>query len=136
VICTAEEFARLRRSDDPDEYQRASSEEAPLEVWLSIVERMPELREWVAHNKTVPLSILEQLANDPDSGVRATVAGKRKLSPALQWALARDPDPSVRERLAYNGKCLTEVLCLLSEDMETFVKMAAVKRLAGRRSAL
>ena len=136
MICTAEEFARLRRSDDPDEYQRASSDEAPLEVWLSVVERMPELREWVAHNKTVPLSILEQLANDPDSGVRATVAGKRTLSPALQWALAKDPDPSVRERLAYNGKCLTEVLCLLSEDIETFVKMAAIKKLSERRSAL
>src|SRR5262245_28059084 len=110
MILTAEEFARLRYSDDPAEYNRAAHEEAPLEVWLAVIERYPDLREWVAHNKSVPLSILERLATDPDDKVRWTVATKRKLSHELQALLARDPDPTVRQRIACKAKCATDIL--------------------------
>jgi hypothetical protein len=61
VIASAEEFARLRQSDDLDEQHRASWDCAPVEVWLAVIERFPDLRWWVAHNKTVPLEILELL---------------------------------------------------------------------------
>ena len=136
MISSAEEFALLRCSDDLAEQQRAGSEEAPLEVWLKVISEIPELREWVAHNNTVPLSVLELLAHDPDSRVRATVATKRKLSPELQRVLARDIDSSVRERLACNAKCTIEVLQVLSTDAEAFVRAAAVRRLAERGGAL
>jgi hypothetical protein len=132
VISSAEEFARLRQSDVPAEYQRAGTEEAPLEVWLAVVSQFPELREWVAHNKTVPLSVLELLSKDPDPKVRSTVASKRKLSPQLQEVLAQDVEPSVRERLACNAKCTAEVLQLLSTDTEAHVRAAACKRLSER----
>lgn len=136
MIQSAEEFLRLRQSEDPDEYGRASTDEAPLNVWLSVIDRFPELRSWVAHNKTVPLEVLERLASDPDATVRATVASKRKLSAELQSILRADGDASVRERLASNAKCNLESLRLLSLDPEEFVRSAATKRLRERDNAL
>jgi hypothetical protein len=136
MLRSAEEFARLRSSDDLEEQRSAGSEEASLDVWMDVVKRFPELREWVAHNKTVPHEILEELATDPSSGVRAVVASKRKLRPELQSALAADPDPSVRHMLACNAKCVTSVLRTLAEDGEAFVREAATRRLKERDSAL
>lgn len=136
MILSAEEFARLRSSEDEADYGRASSEEAPIEVWFSVVERFPDLREWVAHNKTVPLAVLARLANDPSAKVRATVAGKRKLTRELQEHLAKDADPSVRHRLAWNAKCPLDVLHLLASDTESFVREAAEGRLRVRGDAL
>lgn len=136
MIYSAEEFIRLRQSEDPDEHRRASSDEASLGVWQSVVERFPEMRSWVAHNKTVPLEILERLAVDVDAGVRATVASKRKLSSALQALLRMDADASVRERLACNAKCDLEILRLLASDAEEFVRSAAIRRLKERESSL
>ena len=136
MIHTAEEFARLRRSDVPAEYQRAASEEAPVDVWLSVIDQFPDLREWVAHNKTVPLPVLELLARDPSASVRFTVASKRKLSHELQILLVTDPDSSVRHGLARNAKCEPEVLQRLAEDSESFVREVASKRLSVRGDSL
>jgi hypothetical protein len=129
MIHSAEEFVRLRRSELPEEYNRAGSEEAPVEVWLAVLEQFPDLREWVALNKAVPISILERLARDSDPKVRATVASKRKLTEELQVLLAQDPDASVRERLACNAKCSTEIRRQLANDLELFVRSAAIERL-------
>jgi hypothetical protein len=132
MIKSAEEFAKLRCSTSRAEQMRASEEEAPLDVWLEVVATFPELREWVAQNKTVPLAVLEQLARDADAKVRRVVAGKRKLTPELRGQLARDTDSSVRARVVYNGKCEISVLRLLAADSEPFVKEAAAKKLAER----
>ena len=110
MITTAEEFVRLRESDKPDEYQRAAHEAAPVEVWHDVISRYPHMRMWVAHNKTVPIRVLEILANDSDPDVRAMVAMKRKLTPELQLLLAADSDEGVRGRLANNAEETTEVL--------------------------
>jgi hypothetical protein len=100
VIESAEEFVRLRSSEDPEEYGLAAIEPAPEAVWLEVIARFPEMRPWVAHNKTVPLSILKILADDEDADVRAAVASKRKLSDELFIRLARDTDEGVRARIA------------------------------------
>ena len=86
VIESAEEFVRLRRSVDPEEYRRAAWEEAPVDTWLDVIERFPEMRSWVAHNKTVPLEILEILRQDPDEQVQWAVRQKRS------WARAHPED--------------------------------------------
>lgn len=104
MIESAEEFVRLRCSDDPDLYLRATHESAPEHVWREVIEKYPKMRCWVAHNKTVPHSILEVLANDPDPKVRYFVAMKRKISPLLCKRLATDPDESVRLAIARNEK--------------------------------
>jgi hypothetical protein len=90
VIESAEEFMRLRTSDDPSEYARAAHDEATVETWREVVERFPEMRFWVAQNKTVPLVILEELRSDPDERVRSMVRAKRS------WARAHPDDAKRR----------------------------------------
>ncbi|GAA4623217.1 hypothetical protein GCM10023113_07300 [Cellulomonas oligotrophica] len=89
MIESAAEFVGLRTSEDPGEYQRAAREEAPLEVWLAVIEDHPEMRQWVAHNKTVPAVVLERLAGDSDPTVRWTVAIRRSAPAHVPGMRAR-----------------------------------------------
>jgi hypothetical protein len=89
---SAEEFIRLRTSGDPAEYLRAAREEAPVAVWREIIERHPDMRSWVAHNRTVPVEVLAILARDPSSDVRHSVAMKIKLPLELILDLAKTGD--------------------------------------------
>ncbi len=89
MIGSAEEFVRLRTSDDPAEYNRAARDQATESTWRDVIERFPDMRFWVAHNKTVPLSVLEILRQDPDDRVRDMVTSKRS------WARAH-PDDATR----------------------------------------
>jgi hypothetical protein len=129
MITSAEEFVRLRTSEDPTEYRRAASDEAPEAVWVEVVERHPDMRSWVALNKTVPMSILERLADDPDPDVRGTVARKRKLTPELMARLAGDPNDQVRHALVCNASCPPEVLRRLADDAWPVVADEARARL-------
>jgi hypothetical protein len=61
MLTSAEEFMRLRSSRIKTEYDRSALEEAPIEVWYEVVNEYHDYREWVVHNKTVPLEILEYL---------------------------------------------------------------------------
>ena len=88
VIDSAEEFVRLRSSENPAEYNRAALEEASEGTWRDVIERFPEMRFWVAQNKTVPLEVLEILRHDPDERVRRMVRSKRS------WARAHPDDTS------------------------------------------
>ncbi|MDQ0931466.1 hypothetical protein [Streptomyces turgidiscabies] len=125
MIESAEEFIRLRYSEDPDEYGKASAESAPLEVWTDVVEQYPEARFWVAHNKTVPLEVLRVLATDPDSKVRGMVARKRKLTPEILTQLAMDSDESIRLSVARHKKTPIPVLQeLLSDEWSEVREMA------------
>ena len=112
------------------EYHRAAHEPAPLHVWQDVVDRYPEMRFWVAHNKTVPIEMLEVLAHDSDWRVRSMVAGKRKLPEHLQLLLARDSHESVRARIAYNAKATRRALELLKDDTWEPASMRAQERLA------
>jgi hypothetical protein len=130
MITSAEEFRRLRTSDIQEEYDRAAHEEASLEVWLGVIEKFPEMRRWVAQNKTVPVEILEVLSHDHDADVRSFVAMKRKLPEYIQLILARDEDCSVRERLAFNAKATDAVLRILADDAVSQIREKAKERLA------
>ena len=91
VIESAEEFVQLRTSDDPADHYRASRESASLTVWQAVIDRYPDMRYWVAHNKTVPLEVLEQLAHDSELRVRWMVRQRRS------WTQAH-PEDAERER--------------------------------------
>lgn len=132
TIRSAEEFVRLRTSQDPEEYGRAASEDADESVWFEIVRDYPDMRQWVAHNKSVPLTVLGVLAADGDRGVRWMVASKRKLTHDLFDLLAGDPDEGVRARLAANAKVPQTVLEKLSEDPSPLVRAAAESALGKR----
>lgn len=117
-------------SEDPADYRRAAGATAKLEVWLEVVHTMPDMRFWVAHNKTVPLPVLEVLAQDADPRVRSMVAAKRSLSPELALQIAADPEPSVQAALARNrGPAIGEaVLKLLARASSELVTQALTSR--------
>lgn len=134
LIASPEEFVSLRLSESPSDQTRASQDEAGLEVWLGVIADYPEMRQWVAHNKTVPVAVLQPLASDPDPAVRWEVAGKRKLDPAVLRMLADDEDDSVRARVARHHRTETEVLGALAHDESWVVREAAEGALVSRRS--
>ena len=118
----------LRRSQRPEECSRAAQDSAPVEVWLDVIQRFPDMRFWVAQNKTVPVEVLAVLACDPDSRVRSRVAMKNKLTDDLFALLAKDQDDSVRASLAHNKKTPSEILVGLVEDQSPIVSAVARER--------
>lgn len=128
-VTSAEEWVRLRSSDDMDEQHRAAWAEAPLEMWLEVIDRFPDMREWVALNKYVPSEVLSVLMLDPDPRVRHFVALRRKLTrPQFEW-LAKDADSSIRRMIACNPKTPADVLQKLCADSCDLVRDAAKDRL-------
>lgn len=125
MISSAAEFVVLREKND----ERAAKDTAPEGVWLEIVRTRPDMKEWVVQNKTVPTSILNLLADDPDSNIRFCVAMKRKCPPAVLEKLARDPDEQVRLRVAANAKTPASLLRLLAKDPDKDVAAAAADQL-------
>lgn len=119
MIDSAEQFIELRSSEIKAEYDRSAIEEASIAVWHDIIQRYPEHRKWVIHNKTVPVEILEHLY-DTDPSIRTFLARKRKLSRALFERLAKDSDPIVRGIISINKKTPKHVLelLILDEDKE------------------
>ncbi|MBV9487315.1 MAG: hypothetical protein JO246_14815 [Frankiaceae bacterium] len=94
----ADEWVRLRRSVLPEEHQRAAWMEMPDEAWAAVLERHPDMANWVAHAKRSPRDIVARLARHPDWRVRAAVAAQRRLDPAIRAELAQDPHEIVRRR--------------------------------------
>jgi len=125
MIRDAEEFIRLRTSDTPADYQRAATDEVPIEVWPEIIQHHPDMRSSVAHNKTAPIEILTILARDADPSVRLSVAMKNKLPAELMMKLADDEEEEVRRRIVYNKNASIDVLRKLStDDLEDIAKAA------------
>jgi hypothetical protein len=128
MIKSAEEFYRLRTSEDPEEYNRATNEEAPIEIWFDILKKFPDLKTWVIHNKTVPEEILRLLSADLEPSVRWAVANKRKCPADILVILAKDSDDSVRLRVAHNPKVTREILeTLTSDSWDKIVKVSKDK---------
>lgn len=134
MIESAEMFVALRTSDDPDEYWRAAHDSADIEVWHEVIDSYPDMRQWVAHNKTSPLEILRLLARDPDPLVRYTVASARRIDDPLMRLLAQDEDDSVRAEIARHPKIAADLLGELCSD-ESWVVSDAAKEALERRSA-
>ncbi len=128
MIESAEEFIRLRASQDPRDYARAAQEPATHEVWLAVIRDHPDLRRWVAHNKTLSSELLRILAADVDPAVRWVVAMRRAAPPEVLRALAADPDVSVRGRVATNAKTPEVVLRQMTQDPDETVRAAAQER--------
>jgi hypothetical protein len=129
-ITSAEEFYQLRTSDLEPEYSRAAEEPASIAVWKDVVARFPEMREWVAYNKTAPIEILEVLSRDRDERVRGMVATRRKLDRSLFERLATDRSPWVRRSIATNGKAPFDVRASLIWDKDPDVLREAHRALS------
>jgi hypothetical protein len=129
MIESADQFVLLRTSEDIELYQRAANEPATEDIWQEIIRRYPDMRVWVARNKTVPLNILEILSHDENADVRYAVAMKRKSSQDILQRLAQDPDESVRLRVALNPKTPKVLLEQLLHDKWSRVVEEAKNRL-------
>ena len=116
MIESAEEFVRLRSSENQEEYSRAAHEEAPVEVWNEVIENYPDMAFWVVQNKTVPYELLELLAGHTEDRVRSMVARKNKLNEPLLLKLAFDTSDSVRMTIARHKKATLAVLKPLTND--------------------
>ena len=128
-IGSAQEFVHLRTSEKQEEYLRAAHAHASTEVWHEVIRKYPEMKRWVAQNKSVPVAILSLLSADSDWRVRHMVASKNKLPVELIRKLANDSDTSVRTRIAYNKNSPLEILEVLSNDPEADVSRPARERL-------
>lgn len=129
MIRNAQEFLKLRTSENKEEYIRAATEEAAFEVWLEIIRDFPGMKIWVVHNKTIPVEILQRLAGDPASDVRFAVATKNSLPEDLMVLLANDTEESVRERIAYNKNASRAALEHLANDPTERIASKARQRL-------
>lgn len=136
MISSAEEFVELRTRLRREEYLRAAQESAPREIWIEVIQRFPDMRFWVAQNKTVPVEILAVLARDPDAQVRWMCASKNKLTDELFALLAADDDDSVRAGIAYNKNAPSEILRRLAEDRSQTVSAVARERLIRRLASM
>lgn len=125
MISSAQEFIELRERNDA----RAAHDQAPEAVWREVLRQFPTFKEWVVRNKTVPISILSELANDPDPRVRYEVAAKRKCPARILKQLANDIDESVRLRVACNAKAPEPLLEQLRHDPSSVVAQAVEERL-------
>lgn len=130
MISSAEEFKKLRESLVEEEYHRAAHEEASDLVWFDVIRKFPEMKCWVVRNKTVPMTVLEVLANDQDAAVRSDVASKRKLSRDLFVLLSKDEDVSVLYSLAGNAKIPRDIFESLekTEDQWLLEMLADIKK--------
>lgn len=135
MITSAEEFVTLRASRMKAEYDRSAMEEAPFAVWREVIKAYPDYVQWVIHNKTVPLEILEELcASHPDS--RYFIARKRKLSLEMFVYLSQDSDPMVRSGIALNQKTPLEIVERLCCDEDEDVADTAKRHYKARRNAV
>lgn len=116
MISSADEFMRLCTSDKREDYVRATHDEAPEEIWLEVINRYPEMKPWVAHNKTIPLNVIRILSRDDDPAIRTFIAMKRRCPHDILGELSRDPDESVRNAVALNKKTPREILERLAMD--------------------
>lgn len=131
MISSAQEFIELRECNDP----RAACDEAPETVWGDVLRLFPMFKEWVVRNKTVPVSILSHLAEDPDPRIRSEIATKRKCPTAVLERLARDPGESVRLRVAYNAKTPVSRLESLRRDASQQIVQVVEDRLNRLRDS-
>lgn len=136
MIDSAEEFVRLRQSENPEDYRQSAHDTASMATWLAVIDKYPEMRKWVAHNKTVPLEILAILAEDESYEVRRMVAMKRKLDITLFEKLANDEDEYIRQTIVTNAKVPLTILQKLAQDPSPEVREYALQHLENRQKRL
>jgi hypothetical protein len=134
MINTAEEFIRLRTSSVPEEYGRAGRDEASYEVWIEIIEKHPDMRVWVAFNRTISLELQTILAKDEDPRVRSAIAGKYPLERGLYEMLAKDESEPIRRRIAHNKKTPLDILEKMMYDEVEDIRAAAKENYERRAS--
>lgn len=129
MIESAEEFIRLRESASSADYQRLKRDEAPTDVWRAIISEYPDMRFWVAFNRTVPAEVLQQLAQDADWRVRDKVASRPDAPVDVLAGLAQDEHDAVASSVAGNPRTPRAALRALVDHPWDQVRDRARRRL-------
>jgi hypothetical protein len=141
MINSVEEFIKLRKSQNPEEYNRANDDFLPDDVAFDLIENYPEMREYVSVNSTISLKVLNRLADDEDWLVRLGVlemhpfTGKKAhtLDRHLLDKLSKDEDESIRRRVSCHPDTPIDILERLihdpSEDCVEFAKKNLARKL-------
>lgn len=132
MIKNADEFIRLRKSKDPEEYDRTNHEFVPDEICLEVIAKDPEMKEYIADNPSISLNIIRYLANDVDVSIRWRIAQNLNLTRDLFEHFTKDPDESVRHRLVYNRNTPLDILEQLTHDEWDVCAEDAKEKLAER----
>ncbi|MFB7429629.1 hypothetical protein ACFC0K_40900 [Streptomyces hydrogenans] len=132
TIKTAADFVRLVESDDPEERQLAAWDDAPLPVWKSVIENYPDMRFWVAHNRTTPAEILRTLAGDSDWRVRHRIASRASCPGEILEMLSRDSHDSVASAVAGHPRTPVAAIQHLADHPWNQVREKAIRQLTER----
>jgi hypothetical protein len=130
MIASAEEFISLRTSDLKEEQDRATHDSADATVWVDLITNFPDYKIWVIHNKSIPIDILETLAQDNDAKVREAVARKRKINDRISNWLSVDTDENVRYALICNSKLSKDKKRLIETKDSVWLKNALYEQLS------
>ena len=132
MIETVDEFIRLVESDDPAERRRAAWEAADLQVWMTLVTEHPEMRFWVAHNRTIPQEVMQVLAADEDWRVRDRIATKNSCPSDILETLSSDSHDAVASAVAGHPNTPISALRRLAKYPWEQVSSKAIRQLADR----
>lgn len=135
MIETAAEFIRLVGSDEGGERKRSAVEEAPPAVWRALIEGYPDMRFWVAHNRTVPDDILRILAADSEWRVRHRVASRRSCPSDILELLSSDTNDSIASLVAGHPNTPSVALRRLAMYPWDQVAEKALRQLSERGEA-
>lgn len=128
-IRSAEQFIKLRESDRPEDYRQATWGQATDSVWFEIIDRYPNMRRWVAQNKTLSAPVLMRLAGDSDVRVRYGVATTPGLGEGVLDVLMNDVDASIRRVIVTQDNLSPDQLKRLAADSDADVAGDAAEQL-------
>ena len=108
---------------DPDvrAFVAAERSMSPTMLELMASDSSRIVREAVAANPSTPPRALERLAAASQNAERCSVAGNPACEPHLMERLHRDQDPFVRGAVARNPACPQQMLARLADDEEEWI---------------
>lgn len=136
MIETVDEFVHLVNSEEAVERRRAAWEEASLEVWRGVIEQRPDMRFWVAHNRTVPAEVLRVLIDDSDWRVRDRIANRNSCPGDILALLADDEHEAVASTVAGHLNTPDSALRKLTSHAWSQVREKAIDQLERRGVAV
>ena len=102
--------------------------QAPINILSEIAgDPNSKIRAYLAGNPNLPLEILVRLSEDFDSQVRLKTVRNRLTPKELLAKLAGDSDLNVRRAVAKNSRISTKVLTKLAEDPDSQIRLAVAK---------
>jgi hypothetical protein len=130
MITSADEFRALVESDDVEERRRAAWEPASEAVWLEVLARFPDLHFFVAHNRSIPDTVIARLVEDGEERVRIRLAEKHSLPLRFLEQLARDPSELVVSSVITHKKAPEELVRSIAEETSNpWLKSLAIQKL-------